>query len=447
MKQWFWKIAFGSFCLILSQTGYSRVDSIGVKVVNGKAYVLHKVDPGENLTQLSRRYGSSVANISSINAMDNEVLKVGQVLRIPLKSGGSSLSLRNVTRSEVNTATSEVNPGVNKTLSGGNPQAGTQHPDKQGLPQGPIKHKVQKGETLYAISRKYQVSVQQIQTWNNLTDAGIQIGQTLIVSSPDKKTKPVVTETTDSSAPVVKETPVIETPVKETAPKPKETISPVRQVSTLEAATPKEQKRVVHTVTSGETLFGVARKYGVEVSDIKKLNKLTDTGLQIGQELVISEAREEAEAVTPPNPNQGKSLQEMMDEASGEEATQAKEMKVLTATESPLNLPPDADVEDYKDDYSGDNYKRVEERGKAGLIEDFSTDQTKFYAFHKYLPTGSYIRVDYPEKSQSILVEVINSLPMEDNHVVLLTAKCMDYLRMSSAGGEVTLRYVVPIKK
>lgn len=423
MKQWFWKIACGSFCLVMFQTGFSKVDSIGVKVVNGKAFVLHEVDPGENLTQLSRRYGSSVTTIVRINELNAEVVKVGQVLRIPSKSGSASLSLRDITTGKPKTATATVNPGV-KVSSSSSVQD-----------QGPVKHKVQKGETLYGISRKYKVSVQQIQTWNNLAGAGIQTGQTLIVSSPE------------GSAPVVKDPPIKDTPAKVTSPKPKEKVSPVKQVQTIEDAAPKASEKVVHTVKSGETLFGVARIYGVEVSQIKKLNKLTDTGLQIGQRLVIREAVQEPVAVTPPNPNQSKSLQEMLDEAAGEEPSQTEEIKVLTAQESPVDLPPNAEVEDYKDDYSGENYKRVEEHGKAGLIEDFSTDQTKFYAFHKYLPTGSYIRVDYPEKSQSILVEVINSLPMEDTHVVLLTAKSMDYLRMNSAGGEVTLRYVVPVSK
>lgn len=433
MKQWFWKIACGSFCLVLSQTGFSRVDSVGVKVVNGKAFVLHEVDPGENLSQLSRRYGASVATIVSLNELDAEVVKVGQVLHIPSKSRGASLSLSNMNSGGAKKATSQVNPGIIKPESSPSSASKTI--------QGPVKHTVLKGETLYGISRKYQVSVQQIQDWNNLSGAGIQTGQTLIVSAPD------------SSTPAVKETPVKTPPVKtppakETSPTPVEKVNPVKKVNTVEATTRKPAEKVVHVVTSGETLFGIARKYGVDVSQIKKLNKLAETSLQIGQKLVISEGKPANTVVEQPNPNQGKGLQEMLDEASGEEEeTKATEMKVLTAQEEPVNLPPNAEVVDYKDEYSGENFKRVEEHGKAGVIEDFSTDQTKFYAFHKYLPKGSYIRVDYPEKSQSILVEVINSLPMENSHVVLLTAKSMDYLRMNAAGGEVTLRYVVPVSK
>lgn len=342
-----------------------------------------------------------------------------------------------------------VKTDVNMAFLSGNVGTKVHNLRKNGLrqDQGPVKHKVQKGETLYAISRKYQVSIQQIQSWNNLSGEGIQIGEILIVSDPHQNQAPAATEVPEGNKAVFEETTVKGTIDKGTAIQPKEIVSQVKQTDTVETSTSKSQDRIVHTVQSGETLFGVSRKYGVDVAQIKKLNKLTDTEIQIGQKLVINEDIEVAKVVTPPNPNQAKSFGAMLDEATGEESTQAKEMKVLTARNSPANLPPDAVVENYKDDYSGDSYKRVEEHGKAGLIEDFSTDQTKFYAFHKYLPSGSYIRVDYPEKSQSILVEVINSLPMEDIHAILLTAKCMDYLRMNGAGGEVTLRYVVPENK
>lgn len=42
-------------------------------------------------------------------------------------------------------------------------------------------HKVVKGDTLYSLSRKYGVSVKQLQTWNKLSSSGIKIGQKLIV--------------------------------------------------------------------------------------------------------------------------------------------------------------------------------------------------------------------------------------------------------------------------
>lgn len=48
----------------------------------------------------------------------------------------------------------------------------------------PTYYTVVKGDTLYRISRKYGVEVEQLKKWNNLTDNIIGIGQRLIVSQP-----------------------------------------------------------------------------------------------------------------------------------------------------------------------------------------------------------------------------------------------------------------------
>lgn len=45
----------------------------------------------------------------------------------------------------------------------------------------PVYHTVQAQETLYALSKKYKVKVEEIQAWNNLSGSGIKIGQKLIV--------------------------------------------------------------------------------------------------------------------------------------------------------------------------------------------------------------------------------------------------------------------------
>ncbi|HSA87870.1 MAG TPA: LysM peptidoglycan-binding domain-containing protein [Nitrospira sp.] len=44
---------------------------------------------------------------------------------------------------------------------------------------------------------------------------------------------------------------------------------------------------MVHVVKPGETLFSIGRRYGVEVDKLKKLNKLPDDIVEIGQKLVV----------------------------------------------------------------------------------------------------------------------------------------------------------------
>ena len=48
----------------------------------------------------------------------------------------------------------------------------------------PTYHTVVQGETLYRISREYEVTVRQLKLWNKLSSNNISIGQRLIVSQP-----------------------------------------------------------------------------------------------------------------------------------------------------------------------------------------------------------------------------------------------------------------------
>ena len=303
----------------------------------------------------------------------------------------------------------------------------------------PKKHVVQKGETLYAISRKYKVSVADIQKWNDLDGSGIREGQTLLVSAPDS-----------ASGGQAQEAPLPQ-PIPQPAPVKEEE----KPVTVAKTSTPTTVSPKVHVVQPGESLYSISKAESISVADIRKLNRLESTTLQVGQRLILSKA---AAPVKPtpqgkPNPNQGTSLMAMIEDTvdnsdgtPSESTTAATELKVLTSPEY-IKIPAGAVVTDYKDEQDGKYYKRVEERGQAGAIQDYSTDQTKFYAFHKFLPKGAYVRVDYPNRSQSILVEVINSLPKKSDQIILLTAKCRDYLRMDESGGEVILRYVVPTEK
>lgn len=321
-------------------------------------------------------------------------------------------------------------------------------------PAEPIKHKVQKGETLYAISRKYQVSVAQIQAWNNLSGPNIREGQVLLVSAPEGI--------------------AISKPAPKPIPAPKVNKNLV-------------DKPVMHTVSSGETMFAIARKYQLSVTELKALNGMETVDIRVGQKLRVgtntvaaSPETQPYDVVNPtPVPKEKKPIElpkevvvetkplepkvdpkpiepaveakpsntliEQMDETNGEASVPVPEPELTVLAADPnAGIPNGARVIDYVDEHTGESFKRVEEKGTAGLIDDFSTDQAKFYAFHKYLPEGSYIRVDHPERRQSILVEVINRLPMNDSYTIRLTSKCMDYLRMEEVGAAVVLRYVIP---
>jgi LysM repeat protein len=109
-------------------------------------------------------------------------------------------------------------------------------------------HTVRAGETLFSISRQYDVPVQQLRQWNNLPDNTIRPGQRLYIGmdAPDETTS-------DSDTVDVRET----------------------------------GERLSHVVEPGETLFRISRMYNVTVEQIMDWNNLQDFSISIGQKLTI----------------------------------------------------------------------------------------------------------------------------------------------------------------
>ena len=113
-------------------------------------------------------------------------------------------------------------------------------------------HRVQQGETLYAISKKYGVTVAEIQRWNNLPSPDkLSIGQQLKIYKSG-------TRTAASS-----------TPAAQPAPKP-----------------------VYHKIKAGETLGSIAAKYHTTVSKLQKLNNMVRSAIKsLNAPLFISSTR------------------------------------------------------------------------------------------------------------------------------------------------------------
>jgi LysM repeat protein len=101
---------------------------------------------------------------------------------------------------------------------------------------GRLTHTVESGETLYAISRMYDVEVSDLRQWNELDSDNLRPGMQLFVAPEEQHTREALT---------------------------------------------------YHTVKQGETLFGLSRRYDTEVARLIEWNELGDGSIQIGQELIV----------------------------------------------------------------------------------------------------------------------------------------------------------------
>ena len=119
-----------------------------------------------------------------------------------------------------------------------------------------ITYKVEKGDTLYSISRKYQITVAELRTANNLSENDvIKVGQKLIIPDADIGTAAALSSTKTSGS----------------------------------SASASTAKTVEYVVAKGDTLYGIARKNGMTVADLMAINNLDSSAvIKVGQKLKVS---------------------------------------------------------------------------------------------------------------------------------------------------------------
>jgi len=113
----------------------------------------------------------------------------------------------------------------------------------------PARHVVKQGETLYAISRIYAVTVNDLTAWNKLGDEPLHAGQELYIAEPLAQPKQAEADNATVSQPG--------------------TDSPY------------------HTVAAGETLYQISKQYSVSLEELRTWNSMKDNSIRLGQELRV----------------------------------------------------------------------------------------------------------------------------------------------------------------
>lgn len=125
------------------------------------------------------------------------------------------------------------------------------------------KHVVVAGETLYSICKRYGVNVMDVVAWNQLNlEAGIKEGQVLQVKSPDAPASEGSSSASETDTTTEPSAPANETP-------------------------PGETVETVYEVKASDTLYGVARKFGVTIKELMDWNQKKDFSLVPGEKLRI----------------------------------------------------------------------------------------------------------------------------------------------------------------
>lgn len=221
------------------------------------SHKIHAVRSGDTLSTIARRYGVSIDALRSTNRISGNVIRPGQRLRIPGTAGDDlpAAVIYTVRQGDaLSTIASRFGTTVTKLkranrLSGNTLRVGQrlEIPDAE-----PVRAKTEKaapkseiyvvrtGDTLSEIADRFGIGLSKLRAANGLRGNSIRIGQRLVIPATAKN---------------------------------------LQKVSSSSAKT--------HVVKAGDTLSGIARRYGTSVSAIQRANGMRGSNLRVGERLKL----------------------------------------------------------------------------------------------------------------------------------------------------------------
>lgn len=312
-KKIFTFILAGFLLITLSLIGQNK--TYPIKKINGIEYYIYTVQTSEGLYAIGRKFGISPDIISKTNPEIASGLKVGQKILIPIQNSSSQKK-------------------VEETSKNNNPD------------QEFTEYKVKKRQTLFGISKKFNVSQEDIIKFNPEIANGLREGIILLIPKESKKSKK--NEKNDKEEALIS---------KSTA-----------QNNILE----ENKRNGIHLVRAQETLYSIARLYDVKVIDIIRLNPGSSTKLTIGSELKIPKSETDA--------NKADVLNNLFSNTNS--STSGSENKIIRiAFLLPFMLDqdkPDSNLDRFLDFYAGAliAIEKAKEQGISSEIYTYDTEKS-----------------------------------------------------------------------
>ena len=424
-----------------------RLDSIGVQKIGDRTFIIHQVVGQETLFSISRRYKVPMVAIQEANEALKQGMKDGQTLLVPFGPSSSSAPTAATTTVSPAPASTPVtsNPAPASTTSTPvvipeakstkvEPPVVVAQPTTSSKPvateatsnataKAPAAttlalkttHKIVRGESLFSIANKYQVTVAELKEWNSLSGSKVLVGQSLKIfgSEPVEASKSTVVPLAEASAPKVEKNEeakkVEPKAVEKKEEQPKVEESKVEQLRAVkESTTTTSNEWTSHTVKSGESLFSVSKQYGTSIEDLIQWNALTSNNLRVGQSLKVGKAA---------------AIPMASEEKSQPTAAPTQPTEKIIASNEVVLAPREV-IEAPKQEVTAPNtsggFTNTKETGLAELIPGTEANK-KYLVLHRTAPVGSVIRVKNEENNLTIFARVVGVLPETgDNSKVLI---------------------------
>lgn len=219
------------------------------EVVKGSKIVtktkIHTVRKGDNISEISQKYGVSVAEVKKWNRLRSNNVMLGAKLKIVTNERVATTVVKKAPKVKKDTTETAI-ASVEKASKNSKEIV---LPENDGIKDSEF-YVVEKGDNLASIARKYGVSVDQIKDWNNLEDTKVLFGSRLKLIRGENA--PIETKAEKAEQQIA-------------------TAASVRQ----------------YLVKKGDSLFSIAKKSGVTVENIKEWNDISNENIKPGMKLKI----------------------------------------------------------------------------------------------------------------------------------------------------------------
>jgi LysM repeat protein len=305
-------------------------DSLRLETINGQQVIIHLVGDKETLYGLSKRYGVTIQRILEFNPSADGGLESGQLVKIPYVPRTRTQTaegmrhkvqpketlfaiarMYSVTVDDIkqwnNLKDNSISVGqellVSKsaTATVAAPVVTTIAPVGQ---QSSLKttHTVATGETMFGISKMYNITIEQLKTWNGITANELKVGQVLMITQPMYQSAPTTaatTATTTAATPapqtsvqvVKKEEPVAVVPIAGSPVKISENVlgtNEVKELGLAELIEGSESSRkylALHRTAKAGTIIKIRNELNNREVFVRVAGTLPDTG--VNDKLVV----------------------------------------------------------------------------------------------------------------------------------------------------------------
>ena len=285
-------------------------------------------------------------------------------------------------------------------------------------------HIVTKGETLYGISKKYSVTVDQIKSANQLTSSSISQGQRLYISKITPSNSG-----TNANARLAG--------------------NANARMRSGDNAPATNINYDYYVIKKGDDIFSISDTKEISVAKLKEMNP--EASFVVGERIAVGEKAMPASSVAS---NQRVAYTSPASNARVASSSVPAQGVMRGQTNTAARMQPKSVSIPQKGPEtvkasSGEVYEmpvfniygQVATQVRYGEVSDNRVNSTRFYAYHKTLPLGTKVNLLLPENAGFIELEIVGRLNANSTAELGLSPDCVQLVKGASANDLVTITY------